>query len=67
MIPPPHNPDSSDWRFSVIILGVLVLAGLITALVLYVQDGTVVEGLGNFIAALTGALILLIGKQVRRD
>lgn len=58
-----HKPDSSDWRFAVLVLLVLLLAVLVTSVVLFVRDDHIPEGFGSLGAGVTGALIVLIGKR----
>lgn len=58
------DPASADWRFAVLVLMVLLIAVLVTGLVLYVQDDSFPEGVGNLASAITGALIVIIGKRM---
>jgi hypothetical protein len=61
---PARTQDSSDWRFAVLVLMVILIAVLGTGLVLYVQQDTFPDGVGNLASAVTGALIVIIGKRM---
>jgi len=60
---PARTQDSSDWRFAVLVLLVLVLATLATSVVLYVKETTIPEGIPTLGGGLVGALIVIIGKR----
>ena len=61
---PPRSPESSDWRFAVLVLLTLLLASLALGVIVYVHDGTVPNGLSNLGSAITGALVVIIGKRM---
>ena len=61
---PPRTAESADWRFAVLVLMILLLATLATGLVLYVQDDSFPEGIGNLASAITGAMIVIVGKRM---
>lgn len=61
---PQPQPKVSDWRFAVLVLMVLLVAALTSSLVIYTKDGAIPSGFGNLVSALTGALIVVIGKRM---
>ena len=60
---PPRSPESSDWRFAVLVLLILLLATIGFMVVLYIRDGGIPKGIGALGGGITGALIVIIGKR----
>jgi hypothetical protein len=61
---PARSSESSDWRFAVLVLMTLLIAVLVFSGVVYVKDGSIPAGFGNLVSALTGALVVTIGKRM---
>lgn len=62
-----RSEDSSDWRFAVLVLLVLLLAVIAAGLVLFIRQDAVPEGFSSLGGGVTGALIVIVGKQMTRS